>query len=222
MARDSYVSYKNIDYQAWLNAHEDDLWLFDKLILSRRLGYKCGARGVDVPSPGEYIVRPCVNFMGMGEGSRIIYIEKCTDHVLKPGGFWCEVFKGRHLSVDYKNGKQDLTVEGFKKDYRDTRRFHLWSKVTDTVSMPDILKSLKGDYEFINVEMINGKVIEVHLRKNPDFEGHESNYVRPIWREGSNTLLPNEKFVEAREGSRLGFAVQDTSNIQKKRRFWFW
>ena len=50
--------------EAWLNCHNEDLWIFDKLILAKKLGYVCGPIGVDVPEPGYYIVRPCVNIMG--------------------------------------------------------------------------------------------------------------------------------------------------------------
>ena len=87
------------DEQAWLNCHEDDLWIFDKLILSRKLGYICGPKGLEVPEPGRYIVRPAVNTSGMGEGARIQFLAKSTNH-LPPGSFWCEVFTGRHLSID--------------------------------------------------------------------------------------------------------------------------
>ena len=57
------------DDQAWLSCDVADLWIFDKLILSRKLDYICGPVDVDVPSPGNYIVRPCVNLAGMSRGA---------------------------------------------------------------------------------------------------------------------------------------------------------
>ena len=33
------------DDDVWELAHEEDLWIFDKLILSKRLGYQCGPVG---------------------------------------------------------------------------------------------------------------------------------------------------------------------------------
>ena len=45
----------------WQNAEPDERWLYDKLILSRKIGYTCGPSGIDVPKPNFYIVKPCVN-----------------------------------------------------------------------------------------------------------------------------------------------------------------
>jgi hypothetical protein len=219
MAQDSYdssLNYKELDLIAWQKAHEDDLWTFDKLIVSRLLGHVCGPHGSDVPKPGYYIVRPCVNFMGMGAGSRIQYIEKNTDHILNPGEFWCEIFEGRHLSVDFVNGEQDITVEGFKLSQDDTKRFSLWKKVNDLVPYPEILKKLRGKYLAINIEMIDGKIIEIHLRNNPDFMGHKSPYIKPIWKGMPFKLLKNETIIEARDGNRLGFIIRDPSSMKSK------
>ena len=42
-----------------------------------------------------------MNLMGMGRYSRIEYIESDTEH-LHPAEFWCEIFEGDHISVDYE------------------------------------------------------------------------------------------------------------------------
>ena len=109
----------------------------DKLILSRKLGYTCGPAGVPVDTPGYYIVRPCVNAMGLGLGAAKSYIEKNTEW-LDVGFFWCEWFEGRHLSVDYHYGKQELCVEGFKNPNTFTT-WRKWQRVEDTVPLPEIL-----------------------------------------------------------------------------------
>jgi hypothetical protein len=36
----------------------EDLWVIDKFILSKRLGYFCGPAGVAPGTAGKYIVRP--------------------------------------------------------------------------------------------------------------------------------------------------------------------
>ena len=93
------------DDTTWENVDPNDAWALDKLVLAKKLGYNCGPAGVNVPESGEYIVRPCVNAMGLGLGARKEFLEKDTAHI-KPGYFWCEMFEGRHLSVDYSFGKQ--------------------------------------------------------------------------------------------------------------------
>ncbi len=56
----------------WQTIDPDLIWVMDKLIVSRKMRYNCGPVGLDVPHPGFYIVRPCVNMLGLGLGA-----EKC-------------------------------------------------------------------------------------------------------------------------------------------------
>lgn len=172
----------------WKTADPDDLWVCDKLILSRKLGYKCGPAGIDVPEPGWYIVRPCVNALGLGLGARKKYIvEETMD--LDYGSFWCEWFEGRHLSVDYKYGKQILCVEGFKSKNTFTK-WDKWVKTDDQIPLPKILNTLADRYIYINCEFIGNKLIEVHFRYNPDFEDDISEFI-PVW-EGEDISPPPE------------------------------
>ena len=172
----------------WKTADPDDLWVCDKLILSRKLGYKCGPAGIDVPEPGWYVVRPCVNALGLGLGAKKKYIvEETMD--LDYGSFWCEWFEGRHLSVDYKYGKQILCVEGFKSKNTFTK-WDKWVKTDDQIPLPKILNTLADRYIYINCEFIGNKLIEVHFRYNPDFEDDISEFI-PVW-EGEDISPPPE------------------------------
>lgn len=151
--------------------HREDYWVFDKLILSKKLEYCCGPKGIDVPCPGEYIIRPCVNVLGMGRGAEIVWIDEGTESI-PDGFFWCEVFKGRHLSIDYKDGEQILCVEGTKAcDGDPLWKWKRWKRLDDVfVPFPHfIIDDLKGSYKYINIEMIDDRIIEIHLRSNPDF-----------------------------------------------------
>ena len=165
------------DDEAWLNTDHEDLWIFDKLILAKRLGYNCGPAGVEVYNPGYYIVRPCVNFIGLGLGSQIFYLEKDTNH-LPVGTFWCQIFKGRHLSLDYKYGEQFLCIEGFRDSKPDDlTHWGKWLKIDDTVQMPEIIQKIIRKYKYSNCEFIDGNLIEVHLRRNPNFCYGNSEYL---------------------------------------------
>lgn len=189
----------NPDVEALLKTRNEDLWVYDKLILSKILGYNCGPKGMEVPKPGKYIIRPAINFMGMALGAKIIHLEKSTEH-LEDGFFWCEVFKGRHLSVDYKNKKQDLCVEGFRAKNSKISKWTRWEKTSDKIKYPKILKKLKGNYKWVNIEYIGDNIIEIHFRRNPDFLGHSSKYIRPIW--------DNEIFIKAKDADRVGFYIE--------------
>lgn len=172
--------------QVWKNIDPDDIWVMDKLILSKKMYYNCGPVGLDVNNPGWYIVRPCVNMLGLGLGAQKVWIEKETTH-MPIGYFWCEWFEGRHLSIDYHRGKQVLAVEGHKPDTTFTKWDH-WVKVSDRINLPGILNQYIAKYEWINCEYIGGKLIEVHFRHNQDFEGGITHFI-PVW-EGEEIVPP--------------------------------
>ena len=168
----------------WQRTSPDHLWVFDKLILSRKLGYVCGPTGIDVPTPGYYIVRPCVNALGLGLGASKEYLKQDTTQ-LPVGFFWCEWFEGRHVSVDYKDGVQVLAVEGTKPDNTFTQ-WTKWHRVDDEFPLPSILTQF--DEQYLNCEYIDGKLIEVHFRRNEDFDYATEEFI-PVW-EGENTTPP--------------------------------
>lgn len=170
----------------WKTIDPNDMWVLDKLILSRKLGYNCGPVGLAVNKPGNYIVRPCVNMLGLGLGTQRVWIDNNTDH-LPVGHFWCEWFEGRHLSIDYQKGKQVLAVEGHKPSTTFTRWNH-WVKVSDRIKFPSILEEFKEKYEHINCEFIGKKLIEVHFRRNEDFDNNRVHFI-PVW-EGESTDPP--------------------------------
>ncbi len=109
----------------WQNIHQKDLWVYNKLFLSRVLGYVCGPSGVPVPKPDFYIVRPSFNIMGMSRFSRIEYIENDTDH-FHPSEFWCEIFEGEHLSVDFYKKKLHLVIKGYKNPQNPLYKWEKW------------------------------------------------------------------------------------------------
>jgi hypothetical protein len=195
------------DADAWQNSKKEHLWIFDKLILSRHLGYTCGPTGLDVPFPGTYIVRPCVNLLGMGLDAKFVHLDKNTDH-LPVGHFWCEVFTGRHISVDYKFNEPILVVEGLREEFDSPLwKFSEWRKVNDVnINFPKDLSYLFSEYEFINAEYIDGKVIELHFRQNPDFV-YGNSVAIPVWDDVEINPPNGFKFVSSPDYRRKGFYI---------------
>ena len=212
--------------EEWSRILPQHLWIYNKLILSQELGYTCGPAGLEVPSPGFYVIRPIMNLMGMGRYSRIEHIEESTEH-LHPGEFWCEVFEGDHISVDYeyhedRTGcypeyacdhsvdyhvkRQRLAVKGTKHS-TDLYKFTKWEKVDIEIPYPKILTT-KGLYRYgwINCEFIGDKLIEVQFRRNPDFR-YGNNVAIPVW-EGEEINPPEGfEYIEERDHTRLGFYI---------------
>jgi len=187
----------------WNAIHHDDLWIYNKLQLSRVLGYKCGPIGTTVPRPDFYIVRPSINFLGMGRYAEIKWIENSTDH-LYPSDFWCEIFKGDHLSVDFYNQESKLVVKGYKDDSDPLYKWKKWEKIDKNVEFPIILTKLKGNYDWINCEFIDGNLIEVHVRQNPDFR-YDNQVAIPNWDENINEdVSKNAVYIQDLEYNTYG------------------
>jgi hypothetical protein len=128
----------------------------------------------------------------MGLETSKVSIKDNTDR-LPVGHFWCELFEGRHLSVDFHNGKQVLCVEGFREK-AEYWRWSRWVRTDDVVQLPGFLQAIANKYEWFNVEYITDKIIEAHFRANPDFwiAGFENiQEVIPIW---------HDEVIEPREG----------------------
>ena len=193
------------DVDCWNICNPKHLWIFDKLIVAKRLGYNAGPAGVPITKPGKYIIRPIMNLHMMGRGAFI-----SDENVTVPDGFfWCEKFTGRHISIDYYRGKKALTVEGFRDDNTRLDRFSMWKKIDDfSFDAPAIFKPILNSYDWVNFELIDGKVIEVHLRFNDDFENHTSDVIYPVWKDSVRELKENEEFYPNECADRLGFIVK--------------
>jgi len=188
------------DIDVWGFISPDDLWIYDKLILSRKFNYHCGPAGTLPHTYGEYIIRPCVNFLMMGKGARVDSISPDKKYFDVPAGyFWCERFQGRHFSFDYYKGDQVLSVEGFRDDPDRLDRFSRWDRIDLDFDIPDILLPLTKKYDWLNLECIDDNIIEVHLRFNDDFEGHSAKTIIPVW---------EEEFKESKYGDRVGFILK--------------
>jgi hypothetical protein len=190
----------------WNRIHSHDLWVYNKLILSRVLGYTCGPVGTTVPRPDFYLVRPSMNLLGMGRFARKEYIYKYTDHY-HPSEFWCEVFEGDHISIDYQNKEQKLSIIGIRDDDNPLYKWDMWKKVDIKIEYPKVLEDLKGDYEWINCEFIGNKLIEVHFRRNPDFR-YGNTVAIPVWRGQMMKMEEDYEYIEDSDYLRDGFWVK--------------
>ena len=184
------------------------LWVYDKLIVARRQGVQAAPAGIPVPQDGWYIMRPITNIRMMGKGARKIFIERDDVDSVPDGYFWSEVLEGRHISVDYHWGQQELTVEGFRDDPARLDRFSRWCKIHMDRPLPGMLHDLKYFQEWINVEYIGDRAIEIHLRYNDDFRNHDGDEIWPVWPESSKVQPPGTQWYHSPAGDRLGFWVK--------------
>jgi hypothetical protein len=208
------LKYPN-EIEEWNQIHPQDLWVYNKLFLSRILDYNCGPCGVSVSKSDFYIIRPSFNLMGMGREARKRMMFPQTngffeDYGMHVSDFWCEIFEGEHLSVDFHHQISELVVLGELDDADTYWKWKKWTKINREIEFPPILKSLVGDYEWINCEFIGNKLIEVHFRCNPDFRWG-NNVAVPVWNEDYEKEYLHLKreyiFVEDPDYLRKGFYI---------------
>jgi hypothetical protein len=197
------------DKDVWPHCPVDYLWIYDKLILARKLGYLAAPAGIAVPHPGWYIVRPITNVRMMSRGASREWLTPKDTDLVPDGSFWSECFEGRHTSVDFYYGTQHLAVEGFRHDTNRLDRFSSWQRIQQHYKFPQVLGNLWQLTPWVNVEYVGDKIIEVHLRWNDDFSNHNSDVIYPVWRDDPMPQPINTSWHENVSGDRLGFWIEN-------------
>lgn len=190
--------YPVTDEEAWSICPPEYRWLFNKMEVGLASGIKCGPREIAVPKTGKYIIRPVYNLYGMGLGvsERFAMAEAVLEDI-PLGHFWSQKSEGQHLSFDVDLSTMDilLCVEG--EPGQTTGMFSSWRHLPTYAKQPikafipyiEIFKleKLQEIFPVINIEAIGKKIIEIHLRPNPDYEGYE----KPDHGKGSIGTVPD-------------------------------
>lgn len=195
------------DKDVWTTCPADYLWVYDKLILARKLGYLAAPAGIAVPGAGWYIVRPITNIRSMSRGAQKLWLTPNDTDSVPDGYFWSECFQGRHTSVDFHYGIQHLAVEGFRNDPDRLDRFSRWERIEEHYKFPKVLDELWKLTPWVNVEYVDNKIIEVHLRWNDDFSNHNADVIYPVWKEATSAQPINTTWYASADGDRLGFWI---------------
>ncbi len=145
-------------------------WVYNKLSVAESQGISCGLHGI--PPPGFPVFsKPVYNMRGMGTGSRVLRSAKEYERYQRPGHFWMSLLVGEHVSSDV------AVVDGEPKWWRhvvgkalDGGKFDYWTILAEP--RPDIerycgswlRKHMAGYTGMVNLETIDSRIIEVHLR----------------------------------------------------------
>ncbi len=200
-----------MDLKAISSADLADTWVYNKLLVSLCQGIACGTDSREAPEiyRGKWVViRPIINLEGMGLGSTMDRL-KLEENNIPPGHFWQQKFEGRHLSIDYEYGTPMLWVEMFREDTAPYRRG--WRKVEPvTIPVPQKILDVIKKYPKANIEFIDDAAIEVHLRGNPDFVGHRSEYVIPYNKSTPmSQIIEGERVILRPDYGREGFIIKE-------------
>lgn len=149
------------DFQA-IKLYDNLKYLYNKIFIAESQKIKCG---IEIPINYPVIVRPITNLYGMGKDAYFLY----NINTIPKDFFWCEIFKGNHISVDIfynDNGIlgciafQGFPGKLFTFDYWEyLPNYKLSNKIINWIN--NNLNSFKGVF---NIELINDNIIECHLR----------------------------------------------------------
>ena len=167
------------DIEAWkAYSHNPEYrkW-FNKLEVGTIFGHYCGPIHAEVPFSGKYIVRPIYNLWGMGAGAQVCNIKKGEPHdKFPPGSFWQLYIDSPEVhtaDLVYKDSR--WTIDRYSIGHRSSvQHFTTWTEI-DPLSVdlyhqiPELSKlDVLKDIPIINIEFIKNRIIEVHLRHNPN------------------------------------------------------
>ena len=149
------------DAEAW-QAYPALRWVYDRLQLAQALHYECGPAGTLPPRAGIWFVKPIINLNGMGVDAHARNYDGGPSYPIRPGNFWMPRFIGRHLSLDLRRERNEWQIESAIECIYRNGRPHEWRRVTDRPRLPVL--------------------IEMHLRRNHDFDAMPATYSAfPVW-----------------------------------------
>jgi hypothetical protein len=145
-------------------------WVYNKLTLAESQNLPCGLHGM-MPPGYPVFSKPVYNMRGMGTGSHVLRSAKEYERYLRPGHFWMPLLEGEHLSSDVVlvGGRPQWWRHVVGKAIGDGK-FDYWTVLAE--SRPHVEsycgawleKHLPGYTGAVNLETIDSKIIEVHLR----------------------------------------------------------
>lgn len=145
-------------------------WVYDKLLIAQSQGLACGPCTV-APTKYPVFCKPITNLNGMGVGSRVLANAREHRRYCKPTDLWMQLLNGEHVSTDWAvvrgepvwcRHSQGIPGAGGTFDY--------WiiearpRPVLEQYCRDWIRRNLADYTGMLNVETIEGYIIEVHLR----------------------------------------------------------
>ena len=164
---DVNIPTEDADAWLWQPRHR---WVYDKLAVALSQRIEAAPHGV-APTAFPIFSKPIVNLRGMGTDSRAILSAAAYQAAMTPGHFWMELLTGEHVSSDA------AVLDGVPAWWRHAvgipgqgGTFDHW--IVEAARRPAleaycggwIARHLAGYTGMVNLETIDGRIIEVHLR----------------------------------------------------------
>jgi hypothetical protein len=203
---DVFIATDDADGYQWNPAHR---WVYNKLTIAESQGLKCAPHGVDPPCYPVFS-KPIFNLDGMAVGSRRLSSAEEYAVARQPGHMWMTLLEGEHVSSDA------AVVDGKMRWIRHVHglariggTFDYWTieerrrPILEAYCARWIESFMAGYTGMLNIESIDNKIIEVHLRfadQWPDLYGRD-------WLDAVVNLYATGTWDYSQETREIGFSV---------------
>ena len=184
-------------------------WIYNKLLICKTQGLEHGPHGV-MPSKFPVFSKPIYNLRGMGAGIRVIHNLDELEHHCIPGHMWMPLLEGEHVSSDVAiiNGEPVWWRHTIGKPLGDGT-FDYWTILAEP--RPEIegycgrwlQDNLRGYTGIINLETIDGKIIECHLRLSDQWVDLNG----PNWIDSVVELYARARWICEDNSRKTGYSV---------------
>jgi hypothetical protein len=152
-----------------IKKYPDIEWVYDKYLMSEKVGTKAWDLNTETPREFPIIVKPRMNLLGGGvdahRANNLSEIRTKNNMVAQP------YFAGRHLTTDfiiYQGVVVDWYSFACHKDKNDS--FVLFSSIDEyDKAAVNAVQNLPLENGIVNVETIDNNIIEMHLRPSAQF-----------------------------------------------------
>lgn len=168
----AWTYYKN--YKIKINENIYNLTdLYSKLFVAQLQNINAKPMPIE-PNKYPVVLRPIINLYGMGHMSyKINNFDEFNDF-FHHTGFWTKYIEGDHYSIDlvFQNNKflKHYAFIGHKNNSNSFGKFEFWEFINKNINSSikliiQIIKNCSPEFSgIINIELINNKIIEIHLR----------------------------------------------------------
>ena len=151
------------DYELYFQVDEEDRWIFNKLEICKRLGYKpAGPTGTPMPA-GTYCVRPIINVLGMAKGGFRKVEVKDDGYIIRdlPGYCWTPWDDGLRMWSEFINDKCVAAQRTATFNKHTGVETFVEVHPSKLMEMPE---QLKGISRYMLIETIGDTIIDIGPR----------------------------------------------------------